>query len=107
MLAHSDIMDRHMTHSQTNFAETMAKWQTERDAANTAARGELLPQFRALGITEVTAEYDGYGDSCSFEDVTVQPAGTELPGDLCRKLGDFAWSVAYCQHPGFENNEGG
>ena len=60
-----------------------------------------------LGITEVTAEYEGYGDSGNIEDVTVQPVGIALPDELCTKLGDFAWSVAYHQHPGFENNEGG
>ena len=96
-----------MTDLQINFAETMAKWQAEREAANKAARSGLLPQLRALGITEVIAEYEGYGDSGNIEDVTVQPAGIELPGDLRTKVEDFAWSVAYHQHPGFENNEGG
>ena len=96
-----------MTNPQINFAETMAKWQAEREAANRAARSELLPQLRALGITEVTAEYEGYGDSGNIEDVTVQPTGIELPDDLRTKFEDFAWSVAYHQPPGFENNEGG
>ena len=96
-----------MTDLQMNFAETMAKWQAEREAANKAARSELLPLLRSLGIIEVTAEYEGYGDSGNIEDVTVQPAGIALPDELCTKIGDFAWSVAYHQHPGFENNEGG
>lgn len=96
-----------MTDLQMNFAETMARWQAEREAANKAARGELLPQLRALGIAQVIAEYEGYGDSGNIEDVTVLPAGITLPDEFCTKLGDFAWSVAYHQHPGFENNEGG
>ncbi|RKF12533.1 hypothetical protein D6850_17885 [Roseovarius spongiae] len=96
-----------MTDPQINFAETMAKWQAEREAANKAARNKLLPQLRALGVTEVIAEYEGYGDSGNIEDVTVQPAGIELPDELSSTFGDFAWSVAYHQHPGFENNEGG
>ena len=96
-----------MTDPQIDFAETMAKWHAERDAANKAARGELLPQLRALGVTEVIAEYEGYGDSGNVEDVTVQPAGVEIPGDLRAKVEDFAWSFAYHHHPGFENNEGG
>ena len=96
-----------MTDLKMNIAETMARWQAEREAANKAARGELLPQLRALGIAQVTAEYEGYGDSGNIEDVTVQPAGIALPDDLSTKVGDFAWSVAYHQHPGFENNEGG
>jgi hypothetical protein len=94
-----------MTDPQIDFAETMAKWQAEREAANKAARGELLPQLRGLGVTEVIAEYEGYGDSGNIEDVMVQPARIDLPDDLCREVGDFAWSVAYHQHPGFENNE--
>ena len=96
-----------MTDPQIDFAETMAKWHAERDAANKAARGELLPQLRALGVTEVIAEYEGYGDSGNVEEVSVQPAGIELPGDLRAKVEDFAWSFAYQHHPGFENNEGG
>ncbi len=68
-----------MTDLQMNFAETMAKWQAEREAANRAARGELLPLLRSLGIAQVTAEYEGYGDSGNIEDVTVQPAGIALP----------------------------
>jgi len=96
-----------MTNPKINFAETMANWQAEREAANKAARGALLAQLRALGITQVTAEYEGYGDSGNIEDVTVQPVGIGLPDDLSTKVGDFAWAVAYDQHPGFENNEGG
>ena len=96
-----------MTDPQINFAETMAKWQAERDAATKAARSELLPQLRALGVTEVIAEYEGYGDSGNVEDVSVLPAGIELPGDLRTMLEDFTWSFAYHHHPGFENNEGG
>ena len=64
-----------MTNSETTFAETMAKWQAEREVANKAARNELLPQLRSLGITEVTAEYEGYG---SPDETTVCAA----PGDL-------------------------
>lgn len=96
-----------MTNPQINFAETMAKWQAERDAANKAARSELLPQLRALGIAKVIAEYEGYGDSGNIEDVTVQPVGIELHDDLRTKVEDFAWGLAYHNHPGFENNEGG
>ena len=83
-----------MTNSETTFAKTMARWQAEREATNKATRNELLPQLRGRGITEVTAEYEGYGDSGNIEDVTVLPVGIALPDDLCTQLGDFAWSVA-------------
>lgn len=96
-----------MTNSQTDFAAMTEEWRVEREAANTSARAELLPQLRALGVTEVVAEYEGYGDSGNVENLTVQPEGIALPEDLARSVEDFAWSIAYHQHPGFENNEGG
>lgn len=96
-----------MTKPQIDYATILADWRAEREDALKATRNELLPQLRGLGITEVIAEYEGYGDSGNIEDVMVQPVGIALPDDLSTKLGDFAWSVAYHQHPGFENNEGG
>ena len=96
-----------MTNPQIDYAAMAARWRAEREAANKAARTELIAQLRDLGITEVTAEYEGYGDSGNVEDVALQPAGIELPKDISARLEDFAWSFAYHQHPGFENNEGG
>ena len=37
----------------------------------------------------------------------MQPAEVKLPEALVTAVGDFAWSLAYHHHPGFENNEGG
>jgi len=96
-----------MTDTNTDFASTMEKWAAERDAENTETRAALLVQLRALGVTEVTAEYEGYGDSGNVEDITLQPSGIALPSELSSQLDDFAWAFAYQQHPGFENNEGG
>ncbi len=96
-----------MTDTNTDFASTMEKWAAERDAENTEVRAALLVQLRALGVTEVTAEYEGYGDSGNVEDITLQPSGIALPSELSSQLDDFAWAFAYQQHPGFENNEGG
>lgn len=96
-----------MNNSQTDFSEMMEKWRAEREAALKTARADLLAALRALGVTEVIAEYEGYGDSGNVEDITLQPNDVRLDADLMRKLEDFAWSLAYNQHPGFENNEGG
>lgn len=96
-----------MTNLQTDFAARVAQWQAEREAALKTVRKDLRAQLRDLGVTEVTAEYEGYGDSGNVEDLSVMPAELKLPEDLRTKLEDFAWSVAYNQHPGFENNEGG
>lgn len=96
-----------MTNSQIDYAALFAQQRAEREAENRVTRTALLADMRALGITEKIAEYEGYGDSGNVEDVTVQPAGIVLPGDLSSRLEDFAWMIAYLQYPGFENNEGG
>jgi hypothetical protein len=96
-----------MTDSNTDFASTMEKWAAERDAENTEVRAALLAQLRALGVTEVTAEYEGYGDSGNVEDITLQPTEIAIPSELSSQLDEFAWAFAYQQHPGLENNDGG
>ena len=96
-----------MTDPNTDFASTMEKWAAERDAENKEVRAALLAQLRALGVTEVMAEYEGYGDSGNVEDITLQPTEIAIPSQLSSQLDDFAWAFAYQQHPCFENNEGG
>jgi hypothetical protein len=91
-----------MTNPQIDYAALAAQWRAERETALKSTRAELIAQLRALGISEVTAEYEGYGDSGNVEDVIVQ-----LLEPLITAVGDFAWSLAYHHHPGFENNEGG
>jgi len=96
-----------MTDTNTDFASTMEKWAAERDAENAKTCAMMLVQLRALGVTEVTAEYEGYGDSGNVEFITLQPSGIALASELSSQLDEFAWAFAYQQHPGFENNEGG
>ena len=96
-----------MTNPQIDYAAMAAQWRAEHETTLKATRAELIVQLRALGINEVTAEYEGYGDSGNVEDVNVQPAEVKLPEALVTAVGDFAWSLAYHHHPGFENNEGG
>ena len=71
-----------MTNPQIDYAAMAAQWRAERETTLKATRAELLAQLRALGISEVTAEYEGYGDSGNVEDVTVQPAEVQLPEAL-------------------------
>jgi hypothetical protein len=68
-------------------------------------RARLLAELRALGATTLEAEYDGYGDSGNVEAITTVPDLPEV--DAVPGLADFLWSVAYAEHSGFENNEGG
>ncbi|MGR3436526.1 MAG: DUF6878 family protein [Shimia sp.] len=68
-------------------------------------RARLLAALRALGVTLLEADYDGYGDSGNVEDIRTEPEVAKV--DEMAGLADFLWSVAYAEHPGFENNDGG
>ena len=96
-----------MTKPQIDYAAMAAQWRAERETTLKASRAELLAQLRALGISEVTAEYEGYGDSGNVEEVVVTPDTITLTEELRRRVEDFGWDFAYALSPGFENNEGG
>ena len=70
-----------MTNPQIDYAAMAAQWRAEHETTLKATRAELIVQLRALGINEVTAEYEGYGDSGNVENVTVQPASQIFPTD--------------------------
>ena len=70
-------------------------------------RAALLTGLRALGVTSVEVQYEGYGDSGNVEDVVVTPVSITLTDELRRRVEDFGWDFAYALSPGFENNEGG
>ena len=96
-----------MTNPQIDYAAMAAQWRAERETTLKASRAELLAQLRALGISEVTAEYEGYGDSGNVEEVVVTPDTITLTEELRRRVEDFGWDFAYALSPGFENNEAG
>jgi len=96
-----------MTNEQIDYAAMVAQWHEERETTLKETRATLIAQLRSICISEVTAEYEGYGDSGNVEDVTLQPADVKLPEPLASQVSEFAWSFAYHRHPGFENNEGG
>ncbi len=70
-------------------------------------RAALLSELRALGVTGIEVQYEGYGDSGNVEDVVVAPDTVTLTDELRRGVEDFGWDFAYALSPGFENNEGG
>jgi hypothetical protein len=70
-------------------------------------RATLLAELRALGVTNIEVQYEGYGDSGNVEDVVVTPGTITLTEELRRRVEDFGWDFAYALSPGFENNEGG
>lgn len=70
-------------------------------------RAALLTELRAIGVTNIVVQYEGYGDSGNVEDVVVAPDKVTLTDELRRRVEDFGWDFAYSLSPGFENNEGG
>lgn len=85
--------------------ERIEQMQAESKARERAVRVDIVSILRGLGITQITARYDGYGDSGNVDDVTSVP-DVEI-SDLEMRLKDFLWQVAYNLHPGFEINDGG
>lgn len=94
------------------FASVMRRIEQRREqrrAENTVERAALLDLVRAAGITEITASYDGWGDSGNVDDVEMQPAekAAVATAEMKTRLQGFIWDIVYSLHPGFENNEGG
>ena len=86
---------------EARITEMRARERQER----TEERARLLATLRGLDVTSLEADYDGYGDSGNVEAIRTEPEVTKI--DVLEGLADFLWSVAYAEHPGFENNEGG
>ena len=89
-----------------DFNETYNKYINDRKEAARIAREGLLATLRGLKVTTLTAEYSGSCDSGNVDDITLEPKH-DLAADVGAKLQDFIWDVAYNEHPGFENNDGG
>lgn len=89
------------------FHDLLTRSRLECAPERAAIRADLLRTCRAAGATALEAQYDAYGDSGNIEDISFVPAGIIPVGETETRLADFLWRVAYDQHPGFENNEGG
>lgn len=90
-----------------DYAAQYAAAQKKAEAARLETRAALLTELRALGVTLLEVQYEGYGDSGNVEDVTPTPTEIKLESEVNRRVEDFAWDFAYALNPGFENNEGG
>lgn len=75
-------------------------------AALGVTRQGWVATLRQQNVKTLTAQYSGYGDSGNIEDIQLE-LGVSLAADIEEQLRDFLWSVAYNEHPGFENNDGG
>jgi hypothetical protein len=91
----------------TDFYAQMLESQRRAAEQRVETRAALLTNLRALGVTSIEVQYEGYGDSGNVEDVVVTPDTITLAEELRRRVEDFGWDFAYALSPGFENNEGG
>ena len=91
----------------TDFYAQMLDSQRHAAEQRVETRAALLTELRALGVTSIEVQYEGYGDSGNVEDVVVAPDTVTLTDELRRRVEDFGWDFAYALSPGFENNEGG
>jgi hypothetical protein len=92
---------------ENDFYAQMLESQRRAAEQRVETRAELFVELRALGITNIEVQYEGYGDSGNVEDVVVTPDTVTLTEELRRRVEDFGWDFAYALSPGFENNEGG
>jgi hypothetical protein len=65
---------------------------------------QLQRRLGALGVTDLSATFDGCGDSGGIDEFTVEPDGLKLPDELEDELEDFLLGQLT---EGWENNEGG
>lgn len=93
--------------NETDFYAQMLEAQKRAAEERVETRVALLSELRALGVTSIEVQYEGYGDSGNVEDVVVTPDTITLPEELRSRVEDFGWDFAYALSPGFENNEGG
>ena len=91
----------------TDFYTQMLESQRRAAEQRVETRAALVTELRALGVTRIAVQYEGYGDSGNVEDVVVTPDTITLTEELRRRVEDFGWDFAYALSPGFENNEGG
>ena len=90
-----------------DFYAQMLEAQQRAAEQRVETRAALLVELRAIGVTNIGVQYEGYGDSGNVEDVVVTPDAITLTEELRRRVEDFGWDFAYALNPGFENNEGG
>ena len=90
-----------------DFYAQMLEAQQRAAEQRVVTRVALLSELRAVGVTKIEVQYEGYGDSGNIEDVVVTPDTISLSEELRRRVEDFGWDFAYVLSFGFENNEGG
>lgn len=67
----------------------------------------IRARLQELGITSVTAEYDGYADEGAINDIDLTPEPTTpIDASLNATLRDFFYDLLEERFGGWENNDG-
>lgn len=109
-----------------HWLEQMLAEEQRRRKRLPAVKALLCEALKARGITTVSIEYDGEGDSGQVNDIQAfdgkqQPVSLDQPVTLAihkpeeptayatlrEALDDFAWTILGIYHDGFWNNDGG
>lgn len=105
-----------MTQPESNWLAEYEAREQQRRAALPGRKAELLAALRAAGITSVSVEYNGEGDSGQVDDILAHRGDTKIKAaatilstgrSLSDEIDDFAWELLDVYHGGFENNDGG
>lgn len=73
----------------TDFYAQMLEAQKRAAEERVETRAALLSELRALGVTSIEVQYEGYGDAGNVEDVVVTPDTITLTEELRRRVEDF------------------
>lgn len=76
----------------------------------TASHAVVREALRALGVTRVTADYDGCGDSGQFESLAAfsgdEAITQRLEDALLERVEQLFYDLLEIRHGGWENNDG-
>ncbi len=89
-----------------DFYAQMLESQRRAAEQRVETRAALLTGLRALGVTNIEVQYEGYGDSGNVEDVVVTPDMITLTEELRRRVEDFGWDFCLCAQPGLRKQRG-
>ena len=99
-----------MTIDTHTFALSVQEY-TEHSQNNVAASHTIVREaLRALGVTRVTADYDGCGDSGQFESLSVfrgdEAISQSIDDQLLEQVERLLYDLLEIRHGGWEINDG-
>lgn len=79
--------------------------QKERREALPARAKALAEKLKALGLTQVVAEYSGSGDSGQIDGISWEPSAVKID-KAEEEIQNFFYDVLEARYAGWENNDG-